>query len=118
MAKDLEARQHKAIRLLVDGEENKSQVAKSVKVSRQTLYNWMDDADFMAEYFKELRKNIQSLVPKAIITQKELLESANDQVRYLVSRDILDRAEKYGLFTPSEDSGELNKLIKGLADNG
>lgn len=118
MLKKLNAQHQQAIELLASGLHSKTEIANCLGVNRKTIYLWLKDDLFMTEYYKCLRSNIQSLAAKAIRVQTELLTSKNDQVRYLVSKDILDRAEKYGLFKQEEDSGELNKLIKGLSQNG
>lgn len=45
----------KAIEYLIKG-ENVSDTAKLVGVSRQALYNWMDDSDFKAEFDKQIQE--------------------------------------------------------------
>ena len=43
-------RHSEAIELLIEGTLTKEQIAKNVHVSRSTLYKWLEDEDFTAEY--------------------------------------------------------------------
>ena len=51
----LDERQIKAIELLIAGEETKTDIAKIIGISRQTLYSWMSDGEFIAEMDKRLQ---------------------------------------------------------------
>ena len=90
----------KAIELLISGELTKEEIANCVKVSRKTLYNWIDDPDFAAEYDEQLaeinrrqKRRIYNMVDKALDTQERILEkSKNDIAAASVASDVLDRA--------------------------
>lgn len=96
----LSAKHKTAISLLIEGRLTKEEIAKSVKVSRKTLYNWLDDADFKEEYDEQLkeierkqRRRISNMVNKALDTQERILEkSKNDVAAASVASDVLDRA--------------------------
>lgn len=89
-----------AIRLLIEGEMSKEEIAQSVKVSRRTLYNWMNDEDFSEEYNEQLdeldrkiKRRISNLVSDALDRQKKILcKSNNDNAAAVVAKDVLDRA--------------------------
>ena len=90
----------KAIELLISGELTKEEIANCVKVSRKTLYNWIDDPDFAAEYDEQLaeinrrqKRRIYNMADKALDTQERILEkSKNDIAAASVASDVLDRA--------------------------
>ncbi len=88
----LTAKQKKCVELLVSGEMTQKEIAKQIKVSEQTICNWKKDEEFIGEYDSLMRVCIQSFAAKAFQTQKKLLEAKSEMVRYMVSKDILDRA--------------------------
>lgn len=88
----LTAKQKKCIELLVSGEITQKEIAKQVKVSEQTICNWKKNEEFNAEYDNMMRVCIQSFAAKAFKTQTNLLNAKSEMVRYMVSKDILDRA--------------------------
>lgn len=89
-----------ALRLLFEGNYTKDEVAKIVKVSRQTLYNWLHDADFKAamkeledDFDRKTRCRIRALVRGALERQEQILsKSRNDNAAAIVAKDVLDRA--------------------------
>lgn len=89
-----------AIELLLEGSMTIEEIAVSVKVSRQTLYNWMQDPLFDAELkeraadFRRVQKaRIAQLASKALDTQEQIMnKSKNDVARAGVASDVLDRA--------------------------
>ena len=88
------------IERLLSGEETIEQIALSVKKSRRTIHNWMNDPLFKAEYeereaeFRRVQKaRITQLAAKAIDTQSSIMDnSKNDKARADVASDVLDRA--------------------------
>lgn len=96
----LTKRHKEAIRLLIEGDMSKDEIAKSVKTSRQTLYNWLNDPDFEEEYDEQLkeidrrtRRRISKMVDTALDRQEEILtRSRNDNAAAIVAKDVLDRA--------------------------
>lgn len=94
-------KKHKtAIKLLIEGELSKEEIAQSVKVSRKTLYNWLNDADFSEEYNEQVaeidrkvKRRISNMVNDALDRQKRILnKSKNDNAAAVVAKDVLDRA--------------------------
>ena len=94
-------KRHKmAIKLLIEGNLNKDEIAKSVKVARQTLYNWMNDSGFIEEYNEQLaeidrrvKRRISNLVNDALDRQERILNKGkNDIAAAAVAKDVLDRA--------------------------
>ena len=88
----LSAKQRKCVELMALGMLSQKEIAKEIKVTEQTLCNWKKDGEFMAEIETRIRTNIHSLAAKALYTQKRLLTAKSEMVRYMVSKDILDRA--------------------------
>lgn len=93
-------RHKEAIRLLIEGSLTKEEIAKNVKVSRTTLYNWLQDDDFneeleeqTAEIDRLTRTRIRNMTKKALDRQEKILDySKNDMAAASVAADILDRA--------------------------
>lgn len=93
-------RHEEAIGLLIDGELSKEDIAKSVRVSRSTLYRWLEDEDFTAEYEyrleeieRQTRARIRRMTAKALDRQERILDtSKNDIAAASVAADVLDRA--------------------------
>lgn len=88
----LTAKQKKCLELLVSGEMTQKEIASQIKVSEQTICNWKKTEEFSKEYENLMRVCIQSFAAKAFQTQKHLLDARSEMVRYMVSKDILDRA--------------------------
>lgn len=93
-------RHSEAIELLVEGTLTKEQIAKSVRVSRSTLYKWLKDEDFNAEYEyrleeieRQTRARIRRMTVKALDRQEKILDTGrNDMAAASVAADVLDRA--------------------------
>lgn len=89
-----------AIELLIAGELSKEQIAERVRVSRSTLYRWLDNDDFNSEYSERLgelqrrtRARIRNMAEKALDRQERILtESRSDAAAAAVAADVLDRA--------------------------
>lgn len=94
----LSKKQIKCIELLVQGEMTQKEIAEEIKVSEQSICNWKKNDEFRSEYDNLMRVCIQSFAAKAFQTQKKLLNAKSEMVRYMVSKDILDRAG----FKPTE----------------
>ena len=93
-------RHRQAIELMIDGSMTKEEIAKIVKVSRTTLYNWLQDDDFneeleeqTAEIERLTRARIRKMTKKALDRQEKILDhSKNDMAAASVAADVLDRA--------------------------
>lgn len=82
-------------------------IAKKIGVCKQTISNWKKTDEFIDEYNRQMKQDIQSLAAKALQTQTRLLNAKSEMVRYMASKDILDRAgfkpeEKVELETKSK----------------
>ena len=94
----LTAKQYNAIELLLSGED-KSSVARSVGVSRQTLYRWLKDDRFVAELTdcttEKKRQTINYINSKALIAAKKywaLTDCGDNRTKMGVLKDWLNRA--------------------------
>lgn len=76
MIKILDDRKTLAIQHLAEGEKTKTDIAKMIGVSRQALYNWLDDDEFRAELDRRLQQ--RKVLVEKIIDSK--LENAVDQL--------------------------------------
>ena len=89
-----------ALKLLFEGNYTIDEIAKIVKISRQTLYNWQNDEDFKAamkeledDFDRKTRSRIRTLVRGALDRQERILtQSRNDNAAAVVAKDVLDRA--------------------------
>ena len=115
----LTSKHRTALRLLFEGYYTKDEVAKLVKVSRQTIYNWLHDADFKAalkeledDFDRKTRSRIRALVRGALERQEKILiKSRNDNAAAIVAKDVLDRAG----FMPDNNvnvSGDMDFNVK------
>lgn len=75
----------KALELLVAGEHTKVDIAKIVGVERSTLYNWINNPEFVAELDKRLqevkdlaKKEFDAKLPRAINEYWELAMTTQD----------------------------------------
>lgn len=111
----LTAKQKKCLELMVHGEMTQGQIAKEIKVSEQTICNWKKNEEFTSEYENLMRISIQSFAAKAFQTQKRLLGAKSEMVRYMVAKDMLDRAG----FKPTDKvnvEGTIPVVISGSDD--
>ena len=83
---------------MVEGKMTQKQMAENLNVSENTISNWKKNNEFMLEYNTTLKSNINEVAAKAFETQRNLLKARSEMVRYMVAKDILDRAG----FKPSE----------------
>lgn len=88
----LNKKQKKCLELMACGEFKQKEVADMIKVTEQTICNWKKDSEFMGELESLIKVSIQSLAAKALKTQAKLLDAKSETVRYMVAKDILDRA--------------------------
>lgn len=95
----LNPKQKKCIEMMVEGSFTQKQIAETLNVSENTVCNWKKNDEFMSEYNTTLKSNINQVAAKAFDTQMKLLNARSEMVRYMVSKDILDRAG----FKPSND---------------
>lgn len=75
----------KCIELMIDGEHNKTEIAKIVGIDRTTIYNWLKDDEFVAALDSRLQeikdlahKEFNAKLPKAIDEYWKLAMTTND----------------------------------------
>lgn len=94
----LNPKQRKCIEYMLEGNMTQKQMAELLNVTENTISNWKKNDEFMSEYNTTLKSNINAVAAKAFTTQMKLLNARSEMVKYMVSKDILDRAG----FKPSE----------------
>lgn len=95
----LTEQQYKAVELLIEGEFTKTEVAKKVGISRNTLHRWLRDDRFVAE-LREIaeenkRQTIDYINSKSLLAAKRywaLSESGDTRTKEAVLRNWLDRS--------------------------
>lgn len=85
-------KKEKALILLVSGDLRLSEIAKRLKISEKTLYNWRQEDEFDSELRRRLHIKMGTAAAAALRTQSSLLNSKSDMVKHLAAKDILDRA--------------------------
>ena len=88
----LNPKQTQCIKLMIDGTMTQKQIASEIGVSENTITNWKKNDDFMAAYNEGLKESMKYIASVAFQTQRELLGARSEMVRYLVAKDMLDRA--------------------------
>lgn len=100
MKQMLNRKQILAIDQLIEGERNRKQIAEFVGVSRNTLYAWLDNDEFVAEWDRRVQqvqsfsdKRIQSNVNFALGNLLKLAaDDSNKRVQAQVNMYLVDRA--------------------------
>ncbi|MFE6988725.1 phBC6A51 family helix-turn-helix protein [Streptomyces pharetrae] len=87
----LTSKQTKAIALMVENNLNQNEIARELKVARQTVANWRKNAEFQEELLNAECNLLKGLTGKAIKTMEDLLTAKSELVRYNAASDILDR---------------------------
>ncbi len=93
-----ELRVCRAIRLLAEGMPERA-VAAEVRVTRQTMDKWQQDAEFrallkiMREHgrLREVLRELNALSMEAVNVLKDKLNHSDDRIAVQVARDVLDR---------------------------
>lgn len=88
----LNEKQKKCLKLLTSGEFKQKEIANQINITEKTICEWKKDPEFMSELERCLNISIKSLAAKALHTQSKLLDAKSETVRYMVTKDILDRA--------------------------
>jgi transposase-like protein len=113
-----------AIELLADGELRKTEIAKKIGVSRQALYHWLNDQEFVAELDRRLQQK-KSLVQKRIdgkldFVIEKLYELANDSsnkrvqaqvLQYLADRALGKPTSKHEIEAAMNDKNNIDEDI-------
>lgn len=90
----LNPKQAECLRLMMLNPKIKGkELAEQLKVSEKTISLWKNhNAEFQDEYISQVRSRIQYAAAQALEKQIELLDSSNDMVAHLASKDLMDRA--------------------------
>lgn len=96
----LTERHEMALKLLLEGNLTKQEIARSVQISRKTLYNWLKDDKFSealeerrADHRRMVRAKLERMAYNAVKAQEKILtEGEDDRAIATVSADVLDRA--------------------------
>lgn len=89
----LKPKQIKCLELMISNPKMKMQeIADELNVNPKTISMWKRNEEFRAEYDASFRLKLQYASARAFRKQVELLDSPNEMVAYLASKDIMDRA--------------------------
>ena len=89
----LNPKQVKCLEMMLDKPKMKMKdIAKELNVTPKTISTWKKEDEFRSEYDTNFRLKLQYASSRAFHKQVELLDSANEMVAYLASKDIMDRA--------------------------
>ncbi|MBO0473254.1 helix-turn-helix domain-containing protein [Enterococcus ureasiticus] len=87
----LNKKHQKAIHMLFEGSLKRREIAEELKVSEQTLYNWLKDEDFTKAYDEYVQQIMGKSSGKALNTMLKLMNARSEMVRFNAAKDILDR---------------------------
>lgn len=89
----LKPKQARCLELMLDHPKMKMQdIAAELNVTPKTISTWKKEEEFRNEYDTHFRMKLQYASARAFRKQVELLDSPNEMVAYLASKDIMDRA--------------------------
>ena len=109
-------RHNKAIELLFEGSLKRIEIAEELKISEQTLYNWLKDEDFTHAYDEYVKTIMGKSSGKALNTMLKLLAARSEMVRFNAAKDLLDRAG-YKAVDVHEIQSTVNINADGLTDS-
>lgn len=87
----LNSNHQKAIELLFEGSMKRREIAEELKITEQTLYNWLKDDDFSKAYDEHVKTIMSKSSGKALNTMLSLLSAKSEMVRFNAAKDIMDR---------------------------
>lgn len=117
----LHEKQLLAINLLVEGKQKRTDIAKACGVSRNALYDWMDNVEFKAEWEKSLQriinygeqsikanldKHIQNILVLANSAESEKIKL--DANCYLIDRVLGKTTTKIDVTAEQKQTTELD----------
>lgn len=104
----LTTNQEKAVVMLFDGKTVKT-IAKKLKVTERTVYNWKKDKEVIAALRKLSDDFLGIEVSRLLKNQIKLATKAkSEMVRFYATKDLLDRAD---FMKKSEDMGDSDAQI-------
>lgn len=118
----LKGKKLKALEILVSGNyKNYDELAKQLKISSKTLYNWRQEEEFAAELERRINIKIGGIAPRALKRVEKIIDSKNEEVALRACRDVLDRAgykatEKVSVGGELNTNGALSVSFEGELD--
>ena len=89
----LKPKQVKCLEFMLDNPKMKmKEIAEELNVTPKTISSWKKEEEFRNEYDTNFRLKLQYASARAFKKQVDLLDSPNEMVAYLASKDIMDRA--------------------------
>ena len=89
----LKPKQVKCLEIMLEKPKMKMKdIAAELNVTPKTISTWKKEQEFRDEYDANFRIKLQYASAKAFKKQVDLLDSPNEMVAYLASKDIMDRA--------------------------
>ena len=104
----LNNRQIKGIALMAQGDMSNIAVAKECGVSENTVYNWLNNDEYLAELQKKQRKMFTKMACKAQKRMEELLDSPNPSIKFAAAKEILNKA---GLDAPIKLEADVDSKV-------
>jgi hypothetical protein len=113
----LSSKQQSAIPVLI-GNDTVEGAARAAKVSKQTLYVWMQQEEFNKAVSAERKKLVEkamnklmNVTMKAVITLEKLLDAKSEAVRRAAANDVLGHVLKYRELSEIEERLETVEKI-------
>ena len=116
----LKGKKLKALEILVSGDyKNYDALAKKLKISSKTLYNWRQEEEFAAELERRINIKIGGIAPRALKRVEKIIDSKNEEVALRACKDVLDRAgykatEKVSVDGDVKTSGNVSVSFEGV----
>jgi len=118
----LDEKKVRCIEMLANGELTKTDVAKKLQIHRTTIYQWLDDKEFMAEYDKRLQeiktlgqREFDAKLLKAIDEYWYLAQTTKDSrtkekcLSYIIDRSLGKTASMINLNATAMQSNDSMK---------
>jgi transposase-like protein len=114
----LRKKQLEAVRLVFEGRKNHSEIAKELKISERTLYNWKHDPEFNQAVIDLGNETLGSNVGKLMANMTRLaFRGRNDYVKLQATTYLLDKVG-FGLRDQQQinESNERLRKLRAEAD--
>lgn len=99
--------------MLFEGSLKRKEIAEELKISEQTLYNWLKDKSFTEAYDEYVQQIMGKSSGKALNTMLSLMNARSEMVRFNAAKDILDR----GGFAPVNKQEVTNLEVPIFEDD-
>lgn len=109
----LKSKQIKCIELMVNDNLKQKDIAKMINVTEKTISLWKRSKEFNEAYDEAIKSALRYASAKALKKQVKLIDSKNEMVSHLASKDVLDRGGY-----KNEDKVELMaKIVPQIIDD-